>query len=376
MSRVNAALRRVVRRSTIAVAGTLVLGPLAAGNVAAAGSTIGHGALPATLFVANPPPGATGPDDITRLATDGVDRGRALVWTAYQNGINPDGTPGTPGGPTKSTVAGYDPTNGRLVTTFGVEGKVDGLTADPAAGRLIATVNEDENSALDVINVAGHTVRTYRYDPSPAVHDNGGTDSIAIWDGQVVLAHSNPNDVRQATDYVVTLDDETGTAHLRPLFHDDSTATDALSGATVTLALTDPDTNAVVSDAAPRFAGQLATISQADGQVVFASHDGDGVHLTVLGVSDNRAGNIPPIDGLAVATEQRGTLYVVDAAAGTITALTTNGLAEGTVFVSEPSDNNNPLVGTLDLFTGRISPLGNAFQSPKGVLFVPAGDGR
>jgi hypothetical protein len=82
--------------------------------------------LPGTVFVAAPPPGATGPDDITRIATPGVDRGRALIWTAYQKGINPDGTPATPGGPTQSTVAGYDPISGRLLGTIAVTGKVDG----------------------------------------------------------------------------------------------------------------------------------------------------------------------------------------------------------------------------------------------------------
>lgn len=82
--------------------------------------------LPSTVLVAAPPPGATGPDDITRLATPGVDCGRALIWAAYQNGINADGTPGTAGGPTRSTVAGYDPFTGRLVETIAVTGKVDG----------------------------------------------------------------------------------------------------------------------------------------------------------------------------------------------------------------------------------------------------------
>jgi hypothetical protein len=40
----------------------------------------------------------------------------------------------------------------------------------------------------------------------------------------------------------------------------------------------------------------------------------------------------------------------------------------------EPSDNGNPLIGTLNLFTGQITPLGNTFVSPKGLLFVPSGD--
>jgi hypothetical protein len=123
--------------------------------------------------------------------------------------------------------------------------------------------------------------------------------------------------------------------------------------------------------AAPRFAGTLATISQADGEIVFASRKSDARELTVLPVTDNVPGNIPPLDGLAVATAERGTLYVVDATVGMITALKTNGWPAGTVFVGEPSDNGNPILGTLDLWNGKITPLSNAFLSPKGLLFVP-----
>jgi hypothetical protein len=98
------------------------------------GISAGPSTLPEKTFVAAPPPGATGPDDITPMADPGVDGGRLAIWTAYQNGINPDGTPGTPGGPTKTTMAGYDAKTGALVKTIAVTGKVNGLTADPALG--------------------------------------------------------------------------------------------------------------------------------------------------------------------------------------------------------------------------------------------------
>lgn len=334
---------------------------------------------PSTVFVQAPPAGAAGPDDITRLATPGLDGGRALIWTAFQNGINPDGTPGTTGGPTQSTVAGYDPVTGSLVETIAVTGHVDGLTADPGTGYLIATDNEDVNSSFNLINPTAASVAVYSYSPDPASSGNGGTDSIAIWHGQIVVTHSNPSDATQATDYRVTLDDATHTAFLAPLFFDNSAAIDPLTHQRVTLALTDPDTNLVMPATTPRFAGQLATISQGDGEVIFdrgvgSSEAGRGrPSLTVLPVSDNVPGNVPPIDGMAVATAPRGTLYVVDSKAGSIIRLSTAGWPVGTVFVSEPSDNGNPLVGTLDLRTGVITPLGNRFISPKGLLFVPDG---
>jgi hypothetical protein len=92
-----------------------------------------------------------------------------------------------------------------------------------------------------------------------------------------------------------------------------------------------------------------------------------------LGVTDNKVGNVPRLDGFAVATSDHGTLYAVDAKASVIYALDTTWWAAGTVFVGEPSDQGNPIVGVLNLSTGVVTPLGNALVSPKGLLFVPAG---
>jgi hypothetical protein len=141
-----------------------------------------------------PPLGTTGPDDICQLGSQGLDGGKTLIWTAYQNGIQPNGTAGTPGGPTQSTVDGFDPSTGALVKTISVTGKVDGLGCDPGTGKLIATVNDDSHSAINMIDPATGTVTTYTYSPDPAVSGNGGTDSIAVQNGHVYVVHSNPND--------------------------------------------------------------------------------------------------------------------------------------------------------------------------------------
>jgi hypothetical protein len=252
-----------------------------------------------------------------------------------------------------------------------VTGKVDGLAADQEMGALIATDNEDVNSSFNLIYPALGAVATYKYSPDPAISGVGGTDSIAVLNDRIYVVHSNPLDTTQPTVYKVTLDRLTLTAYLTPVFYDNSTAINVNTGSTVQMGLTDPDTNFVMPRASPIFAGDLATISQGDGEIIFASHLVSSPRLWVLNLTDNKPGNMPPIDGLAVATSNRGTLYVVDSKAGTIQALNTDGCPKGTVFVAEPKDNGNPLLGTLNLFTGNITPLGNHFQSPKGLLFVP-----
>jgi hypothetical protein len=324
------------------------------------------------VLVSAPPSGDKGPDDIALLSTPSLNGGNPVVWTAYQNGIQANGTAGSLGGPTQSTIVGYDASTGALVKTIQVTGKSDGLSSDPVTGMLVSTLNEDSHSSLAVVDPSTGQATYYTYNPDPAVSGNGGTDSIAIVNGGIYLAHSNPNDATQPAVYQAALDDSTHTAYLTPVYYDNSAATSINTGGHVTLGLSDPDTNFVMPAGTPSFPGALAQISQADGQIIFSTPSLTATpNLQVLNVTDNKAGNIPPIDGFAVATASQGTLYVVDAKAGTIQAFNTTGWPVGTVFVGEPSDNANPLVGTLNLKTGIITPFSNTFASPKGLLFVP-----
>lgn len=334
----------------------LVTIPALAGSAGASG-----GSLPPTPgFTTAPPGGATGPDDLTRLAVEGVDGGRPVLWTAFQNGAPADGS-----APANSTVTGYDEATGNLVETVSVPGKVDGLTADAENGRLIATVNEDANSSLFTIDPArNHPLRHYSYS---ANLNDGGTDSVAVRGEHIYVVHSNPGDSSQPAQYEVTL---TGTtANLAPLYADNSAATDAVTGAPTTLNLGDPDTNYVMPAASPRFAGELALISQGDGnegQIVFGSRPGS---LSVLHVQGT-----PPLDGIAVATADHGTLFMVDKGAQPVRAFDTAGFPAGTVFATE-DNHGTPTLGTLDLTNGQFASLGVPVSNPKGLVFVPSRSG-
>lgn len=331
--------------------------------------------LPATTIVAAPPAHNSSPDDLAWMSLKAGD-GPALLWTEYQNGINPNGTPGASGS-VDSYIAGYNPRTGALVRMIPVPGHVDGVTADPSLGRLMVTSNEDANSAFYLVDPLTRSTVRFTYSPSLEVNGNGGTDSIALWHGGIYVSHSNPNDTTQPTVYRIVLDWYDHVARGYPVFWNDDVATFEPAGTSGPMALTDPDTNFVMPHAGERYAGDLATISQADGRLILAKYSGDGgpLRLTQLNLTDNVTGNLPPIDGLAVATASEGTLYAVDSKAGTIQALVTDGYARGTVFVTEPDDNGNPLLGTLDLHTGVITPLGNSFESPKELYFVPDHEG-
>lgn len=332
--------------------------------------------LPGETLVSAPPTGDSQPDDIAWLPAGHLDGGRTLVWTEFQNGINPNGTPSTQYGPTQSVIAGFDPSTGVLVRAISVWGHVDGVTGDPATGMLLVTTNEDANSAFYLINPGTGAVTTYTYTPDVTVSGNGGTDSLVIIGGQIFVSHSNPNDITQPAAYLMTLHNTAPylTAEMQPVFYCDSTALDANTGQMITMALTDPDTNYLMPASSPLYAGDLATISQADGRLIFTSHLEGDPQNTQLNLTDNVTGNLPPIDGLAVTTANGGTLYGSDPGAdgglGTILAFDTAGYPAGTVFVTEPNDNGNPLIGILNLTTGVITPFANHLIDPKGLIYV------
>jgi hypothetical protein len=346
----------------------------AAPTLSASDHLAGPHYLPSAPFVTGGPGTNFGPDDLTSMPLH--PGGPSLIWTEWQNGIDPNGTPAYPGGPSNSTVAGYNPVTGHLVRAISVPGHVDGVTADPALGAILVTSNEDANSAFYLIYPGPSKVVHFTYSPSLEVSGNGGTDSIAIWHGGIYVSHSNPNDTTQPTTYRIVLDWYAHVARAYPFDWNDQVALFEPAGTYGHMALTDPDSNYVMPSASPRYAGQLATISQADGRLIFATHPHSGhpLHLTQLNLTDNVSGNLPPIDGIVVATADEGTLYVVDAKGNSISALVTDGWPKGTVFVTEPNDNGNPLLGVLNLNTGHITPLGNTFVSPKGLLFVPDHD--
>jgi hypothetical protein len=84
----------------------------------------------------------TFPDDITALGRD--------LFTAFENGVGPQGQPATTGNQ-DSTVVEFTP-GGHVVRQWDIVGKCDGLTADPATHEVIATVNEDANSSVYTID--------------------------------------------------------------------------------------------------------------------------------------------------------------------------------------------------------------------------------
>jgi hypothetical protein len=311
------------------------------------------------------------PDDIAVLGGN--------LYVTYQNGVGPDGSPSSTG-VFQSTVVEYSST-GSVVQSWNLLGRIDGLGADPAHNRVLASANEDNNSSLYALTPGVAAPFHYSYYPNPSelagteTSPNGGTDSISVsQSGTVYIAHSNPDPgvPNTAALYRVTF---MGTdALLKPVFRVDSTAKDVVTKKSVKLALTDPDSNTIIPGTAPVLGGALLQDSQGDGQVIIAK----GLSLERLVLQNAETPALQPTIDDMVEVTGPGTLYVVDQGANTVQTIDTSGFTPGTIVIAQPADNTTTPVtvgqlGVLDPTTGVITHFPNTFTSPKGLVFVPAG---
>jgi len=298
------------------------------------------------------------PDDITVLGND--------LFVSFQNGVGAKGEPAKSGGRT-STVQEYT-LAGVPLARWTLTGKCDGLTADAAHHRLVATVNEDASSSLYTISPSSAAATHYSYRPGSLPH-RGGTDSISVVNGQLLIAASAPSTAGGPAVYRAQLAGRTAT--LTPVFTDTSPATTANAGPgrgkSEKLALTDPDSTELVPSVSPRFAGDFLLDAQGDKQLIFTGNAASShPALSVLHTSTE-------VNDIAFATARKGTLYVTDNASNSLIAIR-GSFPVGTAYSAVPKDSSvHPgTVGTLNLSTGAVTPFATGLGSPAGMLFVPA----
>ena len=301
----------------------------------------------------------TKPDDITRIGGD--------LFTAFQNGVGPQGQPSKDGN-RDSTVVEFTK-SGRFVAQWDIVGKCDGLTSDPAAGLVVATVNEDANSGLYTIGPSSGHIVHYAYN-RPLPH-KGGTDAISFFHGVMLISASAPGTTGAAAPkpsypavYVVTLNQAKHLAFFHALFFDESHATAANGphfGHPVKLGLTDPDSSEVVPGFEPRFAGDFMLTSQGDEQQIYVTAPGTKhQHLWVLNLSQS-------VDDTAWSTSWHGSFWPGTA----FVSVTPCGANSAPATCPGPGFPNNYL-GHLDMFNGQIVKvsLRGASLHPQGLIFA------
>ena len=352
--------------ATAAVGLGLLSGRAAAAPVVAPGFTI-------TQFAAGA--GALNkPDDIARL--DGS------IFVNFQNGVGPQGEPG-PGGITTSTVVQYSDA-GQMLNQWQLTGRIDGIAGDPVRHLIYATANEDANSSFYVIDPSAPAASQLRHlsyhDPSGII--TGGTDAISVDPyGNILISASNPGAPSATAVFGAMLDSPSaGQVQVTPTFADNlAGVTNGNSGGTEALALTDPDSNAIVPPASPRFAGQVALDAQGDGQLVFAPlplgaspPPGSLTELTLSAVGAPASPH-PVLDDVRWARSDGGLMYVVDQGANAIYKIS-GAFVAGQAYGSQPTDPSTPPLQSdvvhVNLSNGAETAFATGFTSPKGLLYV------
>ncbi len=321
------------------------------------------------------------PDDIVRL--DGN------LFVTWQNNAGPTGTP-----PGPSTVVEYND-QGAVLNQWSITGRVDGLGADPLKHVVYATINEDQNSSFEIINPnasGAAQLQPLNYSPAPNamgfLPHGGGTDAVSVDGfGNILITASNPGGgtpTDTASVYKATVNTGTSTVALTKAENNNATGVadgNNPGGPTLTLNLSDPDSNATVPTTSPRFAGDLALGSQADGVLVFAplplGRPTPGPSLTHLKLSNGSPAVTPTLDDVRWARQDGGAFYVVDQGGGVIYKVT-GSFQAGQTLGSQPTDAANPpFVGNIvnvNLADGTLTPFITGLNSPKGLLYVSPAD--
>jgi hypothetical protein len=181
-----------------------------------------------------------------------------------------------------------------------VVGHSDGLRLDPVSGKLWATVNEDGNPALYVIDPTTRASTKYIL---KAPH-GGGYDDIAFLGGHAYLAASNPTlnaarvNVFPAIVDVTLNPDHTTT--LKPVLMGNAKATDLVAKAPVSLNEVDPDSMTVDLN------GELVLIDQGGSEIVM---------IASPGTAQQKVTRVPvgtQLDDTVWAPGTTGSLFVTD----------------------------------------------------------------
>jgi hypothetical protein len=301
---------------------------------------------------------AQGPNGISQ--PDSIVLWHDRVIVGFENHVAKDGTDGK-----FSTIVEYS-LAGKVKRIFQVKGHNDGLRV-VGDDDLWALQNEDANPNLVVIELRTGKAKKYEFAPTP---HGGGYDDMVVKNGKVYITASNPNldsignNVFPALVRATLSGDE---VILETVLNGNASATDILTGDSVTLNLTDPDSMTID----PR--GNIVLDSQADSELVFirdALTDEQTVgRLNVTSPVTGPGGATITLDDTAFAPSPKAFLLVTDINAGVIYRIDSGnfGFEPGTAY---SASDTLGLVGTLNLDNGVVTPIVTGFGSPRGLLFV------
>jgi hypothetical protein len=267
-----------------------------------------------------------------------------------------------------STIVEFT-SGGSVVAQWDVAGQAQALTANPATGEVVATVNPAGNSSLYSIEPGGQVIH-YAY--SKALASKGGTGEATYDGSQLLVTASQPTAPAWSSPavYSVSLDQTTKVATIKPFYWDNSPARIANDpggvgdplGTNVTLGLS-PSSISVLGSTSPRFAKH----------VVVSSGSSEVIGSGSAGLWDLKTAQ--PVGDVAVVTQWNGDLYATNPVTDTVNVVGYNkAIWPGTVFVAVNPGSSSARVEQLNLQSGQLLSYGfwGVSLQPQDLLYVPS----
>jgi hypothetical protein len=333
----------------LAIASMIVASTLAArAQVTPAAVPVAKPPYKVTVFAAAPK-GLTNPDSITTA--------NGKIYVVYANATNPDGTGGS------STIVEYSPA-GKMLRTFSVIGKADGLKYNPFDHKLWALRDEDSNPQLTLIDPISGAEDNFTYAQKP-LH-GGGYDDVVFTEKNTFISASNPTLDKNGQNNFPSIVEAYLSGHqvfVKSVFLGNASVFDIVTGQKIVVPQADPDSLKVDS------AGDLVLDSQADGDLIFINAaDKENQAALRLHLTDGTTKQIT-VDDTVFPTAPSGTILVVDTKGDTVFAVTSDAFQPGGAY---SASDTKGILGKVDLSTGLVTPIVTGMQSPHGALFVPA----
>lgn len=298
---------------------------------------------------------------------DSIAVGRTAVYVGYGDGNAPDGSDGK-----NTQIVKYD-LQGDVERVLSVKGHNDGLKINPVTHDLWALQNEDFNPRLVIFDADSNERTLYTFQ-APS-NSGGGYDDIVFRQGKVYLSASNPSNTPNSGPAIVEAKLEGQTIAVTPVLDVNSLATDVVTGKTVTLNLTDPDSMTLDPS------GDLFLTSQADSQLIVVRNPGKGKSQSVLEIPVTSPYGPAMVDDTLFTPNADGYILIADKNANTVYKLRKNAFVPGSAYsAAQASDGTTggttySFVGKLDPEYGLLTPVVTNLGNPGGLAFVKTNAG-
>ena len=287
------------------------------------------------------------------------------VFIGYGDGNDPGGLDGK-----SNQIVEYS-LDGKVEYIYTVKGHNDGLKVNPQTHMLWSMQNEDTNPNLVIIDPETHEQTLYTFAAPPAA--GGGYDDITFRNGKAYFSASNPTPSGNnlfTNPAIVEASIAGTTISVTPTLMGNATATDVVTGSTVTLNLSDPDSMTLTPS------NDILLDSQGDSELILVHNPGLSTQTNTLIPLSSPFGT-PQADDTLFIPASEGFILVADTPANIIYKISKPRFVPGTAFTAadgaaDASGNFVGFVGALDLNFGDLRPVVTGFMDPHGLGFVPA----